>query len=547
MEFRPYMHVERFGNDEVQGIELGGCYIFPKIDGTNGSVWDGQGLQAGSRKRQLFLDDDNAGFYGWVLNGEHRLEEFFDTYQGGLRLYGEWLCLSGDTIIRLVSGGKRGHSMTLREMYNYYNDDILEKSHYLKKDGTFSYAKRPSWWKRNGFPQCFSLFQKEDIIKPQRIANIISTGNKEVYQITTRKGYKIESTLEHKFYTNHGWIQLLHLSINDVVAVSELYNHRKKRVYGKGARAIQRKLTKLKKTKPCELCNSKKSLVVHHIDENWENNDSSNLQVLCTDCHKPIHNNITAINKSFNYEFDKIVEIKHIGTKDCYDISMDTDRENSSFVANGFIVHNCPHSLKTYREDAWRKFYVFDVYSDISESYLPYDEYQPLLDVFDIDYIPPLCVMNNATYENLLVEIDNNKFLIREGMGCGEGIVIKNYNYQNKYGRTTWAKIITNVFKEKHTKEMGATVKNMKQMTEQAICDDYVTKHLVDKVYAKIVNEMEGWNSKYIPRLLSTVFYDLINEEMWSIIKKLKNPTINFKTLNTLVIMKIKELKSELF
>lgn len=33
MEFRKYMHLERFGNDEVQGIELGTCYIFSKLDG----------------------------------------------------------------------------------------------------------------------------------------------------------------------------------------------------------------------------------------------------------------------------------------------------------------------------------------------------------------------------------------------------------------------------------------------------------------------------------------------------------------------------------
>lgn len=298
MNFKSYMHIERFGNDEVQGIELGGCYVFPKIDGTNASVWWDNGLRAGSRKRQLSLDEDNAGFFLWVSNSLHRLDDFFIHTNNELRLYGEWLV---------------------------------------------------------------------------------------------------------------------------------------------------------------------------------------------------------------------------------------------------------PHSLKTYREDAWRKFYVFDVYDDKKETYLSYDEYQPMLDDFKIDYIPPLCVMNNATYENLLIEIDNNNFLIRDGAGCGEGIVIKNYNYQNKFGHTIWAKIITTVFKEKHVKEMGHTIKTMKQMIEQAICDEYVAKPLVDKIYAKIVNEMEGWNSKYIPRLLTTVFYDLVNEEIWNIVKKLKNPTINFKTLNTLVILKIKEIKPELF
>lgn len=39
MEFKKYQHVERFGTDETEGINIGKCYVFPKIDGTNSSVW----------------------------------------------------------------------------------------------------------------------------------------------------------------------------------------------------------------------------------------------------------------------------------------------------------------------------------------------------------------------------------------------------------------------------------------------------------------------------------------------------------------------------
>ena len=38
MSFRQYMHIERFGNEEVLGIELGESYVFPKLDGTNASA-----------------------------------------------------------------------------------------------------------------------------------------------------------------------------------------------------------------------------------------------------------------------------------------------------------------------------------------------------------------------------------------------------------------------------------------------------------------------------------------------------------------------------
>ena len=129
----------------------------------------------------------------------------------------------------------------------------------------------------------------------------------------------------------------------------------------------------------------------------------------------------------------------------------------------------------------------------------------------------------------------------------GEGIVIKNYDFYNKYGRQTWAKIVTAEFKEKHYKTMGSPVFENK-MIEQTIVDEYITPSLIEKEYSKIVNENNGeWSSKMIPRLLSVVYYSLITEEMWNVLKKFKMPNINFKTLNSLTINKIKSTKSEIF
>ena len=88
--FRKYTHLERFGNSAVRGIEIGECYIFPKIDGTNASVWyhDGK-LCTGSRSRELSVENDNAGFHAWAIEDE-KLKAFFAEYPS-FRLYGEWL------------------------------------------------------------------------------------------------------------------------------------------------------------------------------------------------------------------------------------------------------------------------------------------------------------------------------------------------------------------------------------------------------------------------------------------------------------------------
>jgi hypothetical protein len=214
-----------------------------------------------------------------------------------------------------------------------------------------------------------------------------------------------------------------------------------------------------------------------------------------------------------------------------------------------------PHSLKTYREDAWRKFYVFDVVRGLPEElpsgekfeYLTYEEYQPLMEEFGIDYIPCIAKYNNGTYEAFLKNLEGNNFLIADGKGDGEGIVIKNYQYRNKYGRTTWAKIVTSEFQEKHNKEMGPAEKSARIACEEHIIDDFCTEALIRKTYAKIIAECDGWSSKFIPRLLNTVYHDLVIEECWNFTKKFKNPTVNFKRLQQMVTQKIKEIMPELF
>lgn len=203
-----------------------------------------------------------------------------------------------------------------------------------------------------------------------------------------------------------------------------------------------------------------------------------------------------------------------------------------------------PHTLKTYREDCWRKFYVFDVWN--GERYLPYDIYQPQMEAFGIEYIPCMWKGNNISFDQLLECAKRNTLYVQEGKGAGEGIVIKNYDYYNKFGNQVWAKIVTDDFKVQHYQVMGANEIGGK-MLEEEIAEQFVTLHLVDKVVAKITLERDGWTSKYIPQLLNTVFYDLVKEEMWEILKTHKNPKIDFKVLQRFVINKIKTLRLDLF
>lgn len=209
-----------------------------------------------------------------------------------------------------------------------------------------------------------------------------------------------------------------------------------------------------------------------------------------------------------------------------------------------------PHAFQGYRADAWRRFYVFDVSLETegSEHFTPYQTYENELKEFGFDYVIPQCKIINPTYDALLHELKQNHFLCEDGKGPGEGIVLKNYGFYNQYKRQVWGKLISNEYKEQHTKFHGVAEKTFGRSVEEKIVELFVTDTLIDKEYAKIVNEMGGWNSRYIPRLFHTVFYCTIKEEMWEILRKLGNKiTVNFGALQALTIQRIKEYRKDLF
>lgn len=206
-----------------------------------------------------------------------------------------------------------------------------------------------------------------------------------------------------------------------------------------------------------------------------------------------------------------------------------------------------PHALKTYRDEAWRKFYIFDVMD--GERFLPYDEYKEILDIHDdLDYLPSFVSVKDPREERLYNYLEANNFLIKDGEGIGEGIVIKNYDFVNKYGRVTWAKLVSSEFNETKFKTYGPSEVNETSYVEEKIAREFTTTALVEKTVAKILNDKDdGWSAKDIPRLLNTVFYDIVNEDMWDIIKKYKQPTIDFRRLMRYVIAEIKVKKPEYF
>lgn len=242
-----------------------------------------------------------------------------------------------------------------------------------------------------------------------------------------------------------------------------------------------------------------------------------------------------------------------------------------------------PHSLKTYREDAWRRFYIFDVYTRATKKYLPFDDYREILEAAEQDVIHPLAIIENPSDNQLNGLRDGNTFLIKDDAGVGEGVVLKNYDWRNKHGRQPWGKMVRAEFKDAHRRAMPVGVTKGELLTEQRIVDDFVGEEFIRKEFAKVVTavasdagvvldtdppeyDVDGRTEilpdpprtayaefvalnrhKIIPRFLGTFYLTFVDEEIRAVVKKLKNPVIDFSKLHRLMTVKAKRTLTEVF
>jgi hypothetical protein len=184
------------------------------------------------------------------------------------------------------------------------------------------------------------------------------------------------------------------------------------------------------------------------------------------------------------------------------------------------------------------------------------------LDVLDLDWIPPLATIDNPDEEIVLKHLNANTFLMADGAGLGEGVVLKNYDWKNKYGRQPWGKVVRNEFKDDARTKFGAPELKGRSVIEGKVAEKYVTQPLVDKIRAKIRLEIanredvpnaeydaidETYRKEMIPRLLQTVYTDVVNEEAWAFVREFKDPTVNFKSLRAHVYRLTKKFAQDLF
>lgn len=193
------------------------------------------------------------------------------------------------------------------------------------------------------------------------------------------------------------------------------------------------------------------------------------------------------------------------------------------------------HTL-AYKETAYKKAYLFDIFDDETGVFFPHDKVLDLAKQYGIETVPLIGKFENPTLELLNVFVGKTKFGDR-----GEGIVIKNLDFKNKFGETVFAKVVTESFKEDNAVTFGGNNKHSDTYYEVYVVNKYMTLPRVKKIMDKlqpIINEK--LEMKHIPRIINTAYHDMLEEEIWSIQKDV--PKLNFKALSRIAQKKARQI-----
>lgn len=288
------------------------------------------------------------GLKAWFA-GEDITFDYSEIRPAGavLKVKGGRACLTGDTILyKDKKKSQTSNTITIKELYE-------KRLKSLRKVQTMKIR---------------ALDEETGVIYRNNIIDVIDNGIQKVYRVTTKNGYSIKSTLNHRFMSIDGRYNFLcNFNIGDKIAVNgeqktnicldcnKFISRRAKRC---------RKCTDLRQTKPnaldttarqrkeirlfregknkCEWCHSLSCrFEVHHIDKNPHNNTWENLLYLCVDCHQKHHVIENTYGNPYAHKyisFDEIISIDFVGAERVYDLQMQSPNHN--FIANGFISHN---------------------------------------------------------------------------------------------------------------------------------------------------------------------------------------------------------------
>jgi len=193
------------------------------------------------------------------------------------------------------------------------------------------------------------------------------------------------------------------------------------------------------------------------------------------------------------------------------------------------------HSIG-YNEVNYKKFYLYDIEDEEGKRY-SLDSVYLFAEEYGILTAHLFAKVENPTMEQIK-ELAGKSILGTKG----EGVVIKNFDFINKFGDYQWGKYVTQEFKEDNAITFGGNNRHSETYWEMYFVNELVTMARLEKIMNKFKNMSdERLDMKHIPQIMGMMYHDIITEEAWTISKKVTKP-FDFKSFNNLVNRKTRQM-----
>jgi hypothetical protein len=191
------------------------------------------------------------------------------------------------------------------------------------------------------------------------------------------------------------------------------------------------------------------------------------------------------------------------------------------------------HSIN-YAKEFMGKFYCFDV-QDGNGAYIPVETYAPYLNAAQILMVPVLATIDKPTHDQLVEYTKGGGYF---GAEQKEGIVVKRYDFVNKYGRVTWGKLVAADFKEANKIHMGAAKHDPIEIKFAALIKD----EDILKVIHKLKDEKGETSVRDMAQVIGRVWNDAFVDHLWDFVKKEHVGSFDFQQAKKLVDRKAREV-----
>lgn len=185
---------------------------------------------------------------------------------------------------------------------------------------------------------------------------------------------------------------------------------------------------------------------------------------------------------------------------DCFSRNTQVDENNTLRGFYGWVKENVKPELLNpkyryfgewlvshkiqYKPEFYQNFYLFNVYDEEKEEYLSDDVMRSEAERLGIKTVPLIYEGQYISFEHLMQFVGKSDMAVN----FGEGIVVKNVNYKDRYGKQCFVKLVHEDFIEVQ-KQKAPKDTNRPITVEQEFINICLTKARVDKLLHKLVYE----------------------------------------------------------